>query len=420
MSCTLAALFPFSAHLSQQQTYPIERKTKRRPLVSLILDHYYPEIHAGVVRAARELDWNLDDERCRGFHGSRFPEGWLPDGVLCTTATDPALHWLRSCPVPKVRLLEDAAPFSGNKQPDDIRTIALGHNKAGELAARHLLSLGTPTIAFYKYCQPREGEALLPRLQEACRRAGRPLIVLDYPGEHPQLAPSYALPKHQREAWLAKKLEKLPLPCALMADDDRFAVEVIGVATSMGLRVPEDLAVLGCEDLPLVQDRSHISVSSIDMDLEAVGYTGAMTLDRLMRGETVPERTQIIQPKRLVERQSTSTYVSDIPGISKAVLKIRRHYSEPITVASLARESGMSVRSLQRLFRVATGTTVSDALMERRLAAAAHLLRETNFKQEPIAIETGLGSSKNLGRLFKERYGMTPGQWRDMHAAGIS
>ncbi len=388
--------------------------------MSLILDHYYPEIHAGVVRAARELDWNLDDERCRGYHGSFFPQGWIPDGVLSTTATDPALHWLRECSVPKVRLLEDAAPYSGNKPADEICTLVLDVATAGEMAAKHLLSLGTPTIAFYKYCQPREFAGLLPVIAGACRRAGRSLIVLDYPGEHRQLAPSYVLPKHQREKWLREKLENLPMPCALMADDDRFALDVISVATSMGLRVPEDLAVLGCEDLALVQGRSPVPISSIDMNLELLGYQGAYTLDRLMRGESVPERCQIIAPNRLVERQSTSTFVCAIPGISKAVLKIRRDYSEPITVASLARDSGMSVRSLQRLFRTTTGTTVSDALMERRLDAAANLLRETNFKQEPIAIETGLGSSKNLGRLFKEHYGMTPGQWRELGSARSS
>lgn len=398
----------------------LSRPIKTRLVVSLIMDHYYPEIHAGVVRAARELDWNLDDERCRGYHGSRFPEGWIPDGVLCSTATDPALHWLRACAAPKVRLLEDAAPFSGNEPPDGIHTVALDLTKAGELAAQHLLSLGTPSIAFYKYCQPRESEALLPKIRAACRAAGRMLTVLDYPAEHPQLAPSYVLPKGQREIWLRAKLEKLPLPCALMADDDRFAVDVITVATAMGLRVPEDLAVLGCEDLALVQGRSPVPISSIDMNLDLLGYTAAQTLDRMMRGEEITVRRQIIPPKRLVERQSTSTFVSSVPGISKAVLKIRRDYSEPITVTSLARDSGMSVRSLQRLFRVATGTTVSDALMARRLDAAANLLRETNFKQEPIAIETGLGSSKNLGRLFKEHYGMTPGQWREARAAGIS
>ncbi len=384
-----------------------------RPVVSLILDHYYPEIHAGVVRAAREFGWNLDDERCRGYHGSMFPTDWIPDGVICTTGTDPSLHWLRACPSPAVRLLEDAAPFSANQPPDEIPTVALGLNRAGEMAAKHLLSLGTPAIAFYKYCQPRESEALLPVIEDACRRAGKPLIVLDYPGEHPELAPSYVLPRRLRDEWLREKILELPLPCAMMTDDDRFAVDVIGVATAMGLRVPEDLAVLGCEDLPLVQGRSPVSVSSIDMNLEILGYTGAQTLNRLMRGESVPERCQFIQPKRLVERRSTSTFVSEIPGISKAVLKIRRQYSEPMTVSSLARESGMSVRSLQRLFRTATGTTVSEALMERRLDAAANLLRETDFKQEPIAIETGLGSSKNLGRLFREHYGMTPGQWRE-------
>lgn len=390
-----------------------QKSLKRRPVVSLILDHYYPEIHAGVAKAAREFGWNLADESCRGSHGSKYPTDWVPDGVLCTTGTDPSLHWLRACPAPAVRLLEDAAPFSGAGEADEIPTVALGLTQAGEIAARHLLSLGISNIAYYRYCQPRESQAMLPVIADACKKAGKNLIILDYPGEHPQLAPSFVLSRQERDEWLRKKLKELPLPCALMADDDRFAVDVLEAAIGVGLRVPEDLAVMGCEDLSLLQARSPVPITSIDMNLELLGYTAAGILDRLMKGGTVSERCHFIPPNRLIERQSTSTFVCGVPGISKAVLKIRRDYSEPLTVSSLAAESGMSVRSLQRIFRTVTGKTVSEAVMERRLHAAAHLLRETNFKQEPIAIETGLGSSKNLGRLFKEHFGVTPGQWRE-------
>ena len=47
--------------------------------------------------------------------------------------------------------------------------------------------------------------------------------------------------------------------------------------------------------------------------------------------------------------------------------------------------------------------------------AAATLLRDTDLKLESIAWESGLGNATNLCRLFKKRYGRTPGAWRQNH-----
>lgn len=102
-------------------------------------------------------------------------------------------------------------------------------------------------------------------------------------------------------------------------------------------------------------------------------------------------------------------------GISKAIRTIREEYSRPLTIPSLARECGMSVRSLHRRYRDVTGTTIGKDLLARRLKAAAEMLRENDIKLEPLAMETGLRNAKNLCRLFKEYFGLTPGQWKDSH-----
>jgi len=103
----------------------------------------------------------------------------------------------------------------------------------------------------------------------------------------------------------------------------------------------------------------------------------------------------------------------EFPGISKAIRTIREEYSRPLTVSTLARECGMSVRSLHRGYRAATGNTVGKDLLTRRIEAAADMLREDDIKLEPVAMETGLRNAKNLCRLFKEHFGLTPGQWKD-------
>ena len=101
------------------------------------------------------------------------------------------------------------------------------------------------------------------------------------------------------------------------------------------------------------------------------------------------------------------------PGVSKVIKTIREDYSRPHTVSSLARECGMSVRSLHRLYRAVTGNTVGKDLLARRIEAAAEMSGEDDLKLEPVAMETGLRNAKNLCRLFKEHLGLTPGQWKE-------
>jgi AraC family transcriptional regulator of arabinose operon len=100
-------------------------------------------------------------------------------------------------------------------------------------------------------------------------------------------------------------------------------------------------------------------------------------------------------------------------GIEKAIYIIRHEYPRPLTVSSMARECGMSVRTLHRCYRSVTGNTIGKDLTARRIKAAAEMLEVDGSKLEPIALETGLGSAKNLCRLFKEHLGVTPGQWKE-------
>jgi transcriptional regulator GlxA family with amidase domain len=108
-----------------------------------------------------------------------------------------------------------------------------------------------------------------------------------------------------------------------------------------------------------------------------------------------------------------SGVAGDFPGILKVIRTIREEYSRPLNVSTLARECGMSVRSLHRAYRAVTGNTVGRDLLNRRIEAAADMLREDDVKLEPVAMETGLRNAKNLCRLFKDHFGVTPGQWKE-------
>lgn len=123
------------------------------------------------------------------------------------------------------------------------------------------------------------------------------------------------------------------------------------------------------------------------------------------------------RPMQSISRRPAPVPLPDchIRGIAKAIRTIRHEYHRPLSVAALARECGMSVRTLHRLYRAATGNTIAKDLIARRIEVAARMLSEDGTKLEAVALETGLRNAKNLCRLFKERLGTTPGRWKQTH-----
>lgn len=362
---------------------------RSKPCVRLACGGAPASFRSGVMRAAKEFRWEVLGEHT---NPKRKLDGLLADALKCdsTLASD----------VPVVYFHSNA--MVNHSAPEESIVVSVDPVQTGRTGAGHLLSLGMDHFVFFRSHRSEGAMKLADGFTAACLEAEKHSVLLD----------SSEVTTAERADWLLREVAKLPVPCAVMADDDRYAIEMIAAARECGLRVPEDIAVLGTGDNTKVHSRSAVEVSSVDMNLEMLGYTAAWLLDKRMRGEEVKPKKQGILPGRVICRKSTQTFACDIPGISKAILKIRSEYFQQISVPAMAKECGLSVRSLYRLYRATTGNTIGKDIMARRMEAAADMLCREDMKLEPIAMETGLGNAKNLCRLFKEYFGQTPGQWR--------
>jgi len=99
-----------------------------------------------------------------------------------------------------------------------------------------------------------------------------------------------------------------------------------------------------------------------------------------------------------------------------AVAWIQRHLTDPtISVAHVARAVGVSERHLARAFGE-TGSGVARTILELRLDHARSLLERTRTSVREVALASGFVSPAHFGRVFRERYEMTPAQWRALAA----
>lgn len=101
-----------------------------------------------------------------------------------------------------------------------------------------------------------------------------------------------------------------------------------------------------------------------------------------------------------------------------AVDVMHHYFNEPgLTREKIAQKVGVSTRYLAKLF-AQTGTTVMDRLKEIRLTRASVQLTEEHMAHasiQEIAKTNGFASTAHFCRAFKERFEMTPRQWRQAH-----
>ncbi|MBY4678488.1 response regulator transcription factor [Marinobacterium arenosum] len=98
--------------------------------------------------------------------------------------------------------------------------------------------------------------------------------------------------------------------------------------------------------------------------------------------------------------------------ISAAVDILEQSVAAPPALADLAHQIGTNEQTLNRLFKERLGMTVFSFLRERRLQYACEWLEDTEMPLQSIAERIGYRSSANFITAFKERFGLTPKQYR--------
>lgn len=94
---------------------------------------------------------------------------------------------------------------------------------------------------------------------------------------------------------------------------------------------------------------------------------------------------------------------------------IHHHYAESIQLDTLADLISMSPTSCSRFFRSHAARTITDYITDVRLGNAARALVDTNDSVSVICYNCGFNNLSNFNRVFKEKKGMTPRDFRQVY-----
>ena len=323
--------------------------------------------------------------------------GWDGDGVIGMVSATADLNVVRTLSCPVVNL-------SGAIADPGLPRVRVDYEMAGQMAAAHLLNRGFERFAYYGLRNIFFARSCLEGFRRHVQKHSGLCSVYEDESTFGVARPW----KHDRDA-LSRWLKSLALPVGLMASHDPRAVMVIQACRRIGLRVPEDVAVIGFNNDIQSCKFCDPQLSSVARPGEKIGFEAASLLDRLMHGEPPPKSDILFPPEEVVERASTNTVaVDDNEALAEAIRFIHQRLSEPIGVEDILQHVSVSRRWLEMAFKKKLRTSPHVYISQARVKKARGLLAEVRkLRYKQVALDCGFSSTRQLNIIFERHTGLT-------------
>jgi len=384
---------------------------KRQPKIAVALPDSKPwgitRFFNGVNEYAHEHHWLLTSCPVNPESADDFPvewarlKSWKVDGIILQANDYKQSEQLRKWQIPMVNIGEDLGPDC------QIPRVAQHNPRVGRMAAEHLIGLGLKNLAYHGV----QGRWYSDERMEGFKQAAK---------EARLKVNTFCLPHMTRDAlWneryepIKRWLRTLPLPVGVFAVHDYRALIVLSACREIGLRVPEDVAVIGSDNDLMVCEFSTPTLTSVCVNAYRMGYEAARLLNQLMEGKIPGHDPVLIDPSEVASRTSTDVLHIDDPAVKKAVAFMRGHFSESFKMDQVAEVAGVSRRLLEMRFRTERKSSPAEFLVQLRLQKAkAMLATHTHHPTEEIARVCGFGTGKNLRAAFQRIFKASPNDFR--------
>lgn len=335
-----------------------------------------------------------------------LPENWMADGMIVARPEIPEAIRQIGLPIIGIDVLE---PLDG------LPNIVGDANVIAEMAFKYFLDRGFSQLA---YCQFRGIPWAIERgvcFATCAQKQG--IEVVKHEVKNAQGRFSWDDELYAIGSWLGG----LPRPPGLLACNDDCSKLVSAACESAGIRVPDDVAILGVDDDEMVCLPNDPTLSSIALDFEKAGFEAAGLLDRLMKGEEELSSQEIIlQPSHVVTRQSTDILAVSDSGVASALKYIRENIHKSLGVPEVVEATALSRRGLEYRFRKVLGRSINNVIRGLRVEYVSRMLVETDLSIAQIAYKLGFTDSEHIARYFRNEKQMSPSEFRKKYGKGVS
>jgi len=383
--------------------------------VALIYDAKLPydvKVMTGVAAYLRRRasPWNVYIEES-ALHQQRLPDlaRWHGDGILADLDDSRVASQVLASGIPTVAF---GSGYGWYQPSSGIPYIYSDQRAVAHLIADHLLERGFRRFAYFGYRRsPITGFSAERAVAfgQRVRSAGCPLWMRLGPYENHRQWESL---QGRLRAWL----ESLPKPVGLMAANDKAARQVLEACRAGGIRVPEEIAVVGVDNDEMLCQLCNPPLSSVEQDAKRIGFQAAALLDRMMAGAKPRRLKYVIVPEGLKVRRSSDIIAVEDENVAAALALIRSNASSGIKVDDVVAQVAISRSQLERSFKAVVGRTIHDEIRRVRLEQAKRLLLETPLPVKQIAVRCGFRTVQHLTAIFREFEGVAPATFRRQRA----
>jgi LacI family transcriptional regulator len=178
--------------------------------------------------------------------------------------------------------------------------VGTNDETAGRLATEHLIAMGCRRIAHIRGQNNSTGVGRFEGYRKALLNRG-----VSYSEDY-VVRRSYVDTETTRQGAEAMRLllERDPKPDGVFCFNDPLAIGAMSTILDAGLRVPEDIALIGCGNLPN-NDCLRVPLSSIDQHSQMIGQRAAELVLNMIESKQPPRARTIILEPTLVVRAST-------------------------------------------------------------------------------------------------------------------
>ncbi len=351
----------------------------------------------GFVAAAREHGWTL-----LHYHPatdlSCLTEEWAPS--IAVIGADPV-------PEPLARLAPASlVSVTVDRSDQGIASVCLDEPEIAELALEHLSARGLRCVSTFRYDESVFAIARERAFVERARARG--LTVAIGWGSDERVPPQ----RHEDPAAMVAWLRDLPRPCGIFTGTDGWGRTVARYARDAGLRVPEDLALVGADNDVLECELITPPLSSVMIPWQQVGRTAVDLVRRALSNQRIEGQRLVVAPTAVMARRSSDVLAIEDPVVAAAVRWIGENAHRRLTVTTVARAVGGGRQRLERRFRAVLDRTVQEEIRRAHVLAAKHLLETTELRLTEIARQSGFTTAALLNVAFRRELGMPPGSYR--------
>jgi LacI family transcriptional regulator len=380
------------------------RAKHRKRTVLLALTSTHHGFYRGAARYAAEHDWHVVADM---IYDATIPVGWKGDGILSFVG-----HWeelakyLVSAGVPIVEI-------SSLRKDLGIPCVMEDNLAIGRLGAEHLLERNFKNFVWAPFCDDAVNEERFQGFAASVRAAGFDCVRLLPVNTRRSARLNRHVNWTLRRRWVIHTIRSLRYPLGIFCYNDCVAADIVDACIEAELQIPDQVAVLGVDNDPVICDCVQVPLSSVRHDLEGMAYEAAALLDRLINGEPPPKIPMRIPPKGVVTRKSTEVLAVEDPEVARALSYIQTNFSKgALSVDDVVAYCRAPRRSLERAFRRELQNTILHEILRMRVNHAQKLLETTSRSVTDIAAQSGFATLNHFFRVFHERTGSTPRAFR--------